>query len=1058
MNKNILNISLQQQPSLITSMDNITLSSDIKYRDNDKQRELENIQDKIVYEWLYSTDNGETFKSLNINTKNLIIQLDSININFVYKLKISINRESSAITLNHSQYNNILSTDDIILLTNQELDDSEIWYSDNIKLNHSFLDMEDIIIGIALSDIVSKLGDVVDFDIDAENDTLLDNTQQNTENIPVGPPADISASNPIQTQGLISNLFLRTCYVPTTLNVCGLTIEYCTITTNFPSFAPFPCPQNPSACPSNGCELAKTTWSYKQIAGEWYNSEVGKDNFVWCSSLVKTPWTPYSGPRMYSHQNKAKCDVPDPPAGDEVQLCQDNTAPTYYNPPCASLANAKKKTGGCPGVHYLIGQYNYCNSDAHGCPGTTYKKSRGIELDPITDPDHPDFGIDIQNYDYNCEKNAYWTKSKCECDGEITSGGRCWAYPFMSTSTEDIKCERVSMPNLYYSGTDSKSGETFTVSVSSNSNYAGLIDNKFLLFGGGETKAETGTTVTLSLKGDTDAKNYSGLPETIQITVTNPSANSECDLIGFTPTSEDKWGGCFSVGAPYQCITSVPDELRCYNGDRYYTIEAAGSQDFSCKVECDKNTPATATASIYIIKPTESRPTEPNMFLTLQEAKEQLSNLNPNDPYYIRVDGIYADYTPPCEYTCKNKNGWVQKKKINIGNKAYRPEGSLSLQNACVKCGCSSHDDCDGCDACAGGNCVSYPDFSSAGQSAGLGHPCMDAQQFARGVATKECCVGTDFSGSKVISCADLKNCEFCNDGLLGQFVDKNYIPALDQACCPSPPNSTSQGTVYDTQCSKCHQYQVVDKCEPPEVCVFDDPSFSIITIDGFDYTKENKSCQIPPCPLCQRPHESYDTTGLCVPYEETEEGRECKQCEVITEINFITGESHEAEKISSTLEGVEVCCQTGETTFEPAELCCPNSNGYNHTGDRDEGCCGDTTYRLAKDCCVNGTVDAGGANGCEDCNGNPVCPPETLCCERLSYEEFGIVTSVGCANPTNCEECGGAFEGPIVVLTYDTSDPCLECNNGSVDPITSDDPDDPCYTVATPQSIFYQP
>jgi hypothetical protein len=877
--------------------------------------------------------------------------------------------------------------------------------------------MEDIIIGIALSDIVSKLEDAVDFDIDAENDALLDNTQQNTENIPVVPPANISASNPVYIQE--SSFPISTCYTPVSVSVCGLEIRYCKEDRVYWWLEPDPC-GNSSDCPQNGCVLGENRWEYNQVVGSWFNTKVGHNKWKWCNNRRRK-------------DRGGIYDKPDEARGNEaVVICpNDGSVPVYNDEPC----NPTK--GGCPGAtaRWVDGErkcidlwwwpYSACyewqsgDNGKHGpCQGPYNNTRRGP----------------ISGY-FSCNSTLYYHAGYCDCDGDKNYSQEC--------DTQWMICDAAGFPSVSYEG--QSNGETFTCTVYQHE------EQGMKIAGGGTTKLTEGTSVTLHKKS-TGPANYTGLPDSITITIQGGIGNSQCDIIGNTPTSTDKWGGCFSVGAPYQCITSVPDELRCYDGDRYYTIEGGGSQNFSCKVECDKNTPPTATASIYIIKPTESRPTEPNMFLTLQEAKDQLANLNPNDPYYIRVDSISAHYTPPCEYSCTDKKGNREIKSMRVGNKARRSEGSLSLQNACVKCGCLSHNDCDGCSVCVEGNCVSYPDFTS-----GLGHPCMDEQQLARGVATKECCAGTDFSGNKVISCADLKNCEFCNDGLFGQFVDKNYIPELDQGCCPSPPNSTNQGTVYDTQCSKCYQYQVVDRCEPPEVCLFDDPSFSIITIDGVNYTKENKSCQIPPCPLCQRPHASYDTTGLCVHYEETEEGRECKQCEVVTEIDFISGEPHEVEKISSTLEGVEVCCQTGETTFEPAELCCSNSNGYNHTGDRDEGCCGDTTYRLAIDCCVNGAVVEWASNGCFDCKGKPVCPPGTTCCERLAYED-GRVIQVGCANPNNCEECGGAFEGPIVVPTYDTSDPCLECNNGSVDTITSDDPNDPCYSAAAPQSIFYQP
>lgn len=102
---------------------------------------------------------------------------------------------------------------------------------------------------------------------------------------------------------------------------------------------------------------------------------------------------------------------------------------------------------------------------------------------------------------------------------------------------------------------------------------------------------------------------------------------------------------------------------------------------------------------------------------------------------------------------------------------------------------------------------------------------------------------------------------------------------------------------------------------------------------------------------------------------------------------------------------------------------------------------------------------DRPGYDPCLECDGNGgtknKCDPDD-CCGGTCYNDpcLECVTdadgndSLQNKCPDGC--CGGDC--------YDTSDPCLECNNDSLDTITSNDPDDPCYSEAVPQSIFYQP
>ena len=60
---NTLYIDIKQSPSLLASVENVKLSSDIYYLNADRQQFLLNTADGTVsYSWLYSADGGQTFK------------------------------------------------------------------------------------------------------------------------------------------------------------------------------------------------------------------------------------------------------------------------------------------------------------------------------------------------------------------------------------------------------------------------------------------------------------------------------------------------------------------------------------------------------------------------------------------------------------------------------------------------------------------------------------------------------------------------------------------------------------------------------------------------------------------------------------------------------------------------------------------------------------------------------------------------------------------------------------------------------------------------------------
>ena len=267
-------------------------------------------------------------------------------------------------------------------------------------------------------------------------------------------------------------------------------------------------------------------------------------------------------------------------------------------------------------------------------------------------------------------------------------------------------------------------------------------------------------------------------------------------------------------------------------------------------------------------------------------------------------------------------------------------------------------------------------------------------------------------------------------------------------------------GVKYDPRCKKCEEGTITDLCIPPKVCTksgtstwddySNDPLFPTqITYDTF-------SCIIPPCPHCTFEADDYETSGSCVPYNGSVDAiLACMECEVISN-PFYPALSDEPYMpfFTSTLDEGQTCCQTGAETASPADVCCPGDT-YSIICSTDESCCNGDCLDPGQCCGDSGAEDA---PICQDCEGKEKCPSGTTCCTGTDPNPPYGVIFVGCADPNQCQECGSGWGNSRqgVRPTYDTTDPCLVCNEGSVDTVTSDDPEDPCYSA--PQSIFYEP
>lgn len=1092
-----INISVAQNPPIINILSqDIELVASLSYEDADKTQYLNDNETYIQYDWLYSSDNGQTFKQLNNTSSVLLIHLNSININFIYKLKVSINPPRSAIILNQKQNTEIFaSLEDGILLTNQDADNSQILYSKNIFIDHN-VDIENAIIDMAMNSVIEALeenGVVLD-GLTSSEDLSDSALTENEENIPALPSIVTYGTNPPETN--TQALLWSYCYSPEIRGACGYTAKFCSRSKHYNWALPSPCLTFEECSqftqPSN-CAFGVTSWSVGPTpVGSWKNTRISKVQSGWFSSTnevlflgwcdsasvtQKSYWTGsrssalcgtyYNqtapifdplGPTIPCKEGQVPCGQPIPNATVEGQLlsiikCEEGW--TGSKQACAP-DTSKGFEARCAGRLYVWGNRIFCNSSDGGCKG------------------------DVAHYSddyYYCAANAYYNEGYwiCEEDGVKTfgkGGTDCDAT---------LKKETLSSPVLVYSG----HGLTAYASPGEANNSAADDPKILYAFGFGETDLQPGS-YTLTLQDE--------LPDnveaatTVTAVVTNDGAGGECDVWDGVTSSKDSFSDCLNKGS--SCITNVDPALRCLGSDRIYTREDGGTKSYVCTDYCDSPPydPETNLAPVYIIKPEIVRPVidytpgSPDVdaqlksmgFKTIAELTEEIENDADGDPYWLQVDTLSFQPGSQCNISCVKWRDYTETIKVKSGTTGKRVSGEPGLNNACKGChACQGHLDCGfGCEACNGGRCL---DIGEEANSYGYYHPCWGVSG-GPGSANSECCVSFNQQvDQKYIECADKLKCETCKqitnplNTNFGEYAGLNYEPDAQQGCC--------HGVVYDKQCYKCENNVVVPLCVAPEVCVetgtatyFDDN-----LIEREYITKE---CQIPPCDTCYVKGPTYATDGLCVHYDTTLDAElNCKTCSPIPNPLASTPLCQPGGTLfgtvmcgptipdyTSTLNQGEVCCQTSAESATATKNCCcddPN-NQYCYICDQFTTCC-KGACATESECCGSSGIEP--APACQDCNGVDLCPSGYECCKKYD-SGLGQFVFAGCANPSACEMCGNNYTGygPILIPDYRapggyrTPDPCKKCSNGTVSPTTSDDPNDPCYSAATPQSIFYEP
>lgn len=1053
-----LNIAITQIPSRITSMSPVSLESKVSYINTDRQKELLYISDILQYDWLYSTDNGKTFKQLNRTSSTLNIKLDATNINFIYKLKVSVQRPISTIVTNQSQNEHILAgTSEGDISTNQTIDDSELYYSQNIVLNHN-LDLEDVILQMSLEQVISELEDSnIVLNIFDNDETLEINTdQQNIENTQQTSNVVLTGSNGVQPQGLLGGY----CYEPITTYVCGADVTYCIATPYWGLYPPDSC-MSATEAGCAGCILTKAGWSINQQVGTWKNSKIEDGVYRWCENISNKAGggDPYGGDLDYVGNTDDEW----------AMLCpNDGSEPIYNGQVCNGVpARGKVKNPGCPGysARWVDGFFK-CSSlyptlkigdfTIPGVPNSTcyeWSETPNKSCSPCRGP------LSLAMYplqgSFTCNNKIWFNKKGCVCDGEEIPAGDC---------DTDPTCGAAPPPSLTYSG----HGLSASVYVLQRN---GKDTPELWVSAGGLTSLPEGD-YTLSLEeGSHIAANYS-VSESITVTVKG-NKDTECDMYGLS-MGEDPWGGCVTGG---DCVVpgSIDKHYQCYNSDKYYTWGEEGAQTYACGACCEHDEPYQVNAPIVFIRPEKNRPTSSAGLLTLQECKDQIEKAYGKDPYYL-ITYRLSPQNQPCTIECQDQEGFWNKPitktlEYKLGGSATLIGGGVFPGdcpiNACTPCqGCQSDADCEGCDACCNGECTSFG--SETGYDAGDEYPChpCTVQAINTGglgsASDISCCAQYDFTGNKTILCADSKKCEKCSgplgpDGILGSKIVLTYEPNALQGCC--------NGKIYDTQCEVCIDGKIEDKCvyhtEPKfkYECV-ETGTASYVDQYGNPGTYITKECRLKPCPACQRPAPDYESTGNCVLYESTQEARsQCLQCD-------IDSDYPDFERI--TFKGLEgqVCCQTGDNSWQVAYVCCPSTGpiapnqGYNFPCFQGQKCCPNDCYDPATECCDEyGSAKYDSGDKCFDCqSGDWKCPGEPsegkyICCKN-SNGAFK-----GCANIDNCEKCDDFGNVVLVDELTGSGAECKECDgSGNVVPITSSDPDDPCYSDATPQSIFYEP
>lgn len=1007
---NSLNIQITQKPLLLSSIDIVNLESDIFYDNSDRQSSILDTTDGlVVYTWLYSADGGKTFKTLNENNSILSININTLNINYIYKLKVSIDRNSSTVLLNNKTNTNIISnSNNDIILTNQENDDSEVWYSEEIKINHD-LDLEDTIIEIALNDIIDQLGNELNFGVVSDNKELnrddveqtIEDTQ-NTETIPIG------SDSPTGAAGIITT----TCYENRVSYTCGVAISYCFKEERivWPGIT-YDC-NDFSVC-ENSCVVDDHPLIIiNEVVGQWKNTKIGNGQYRWCQGGVKTI-SPIPATLGTTIDN---CGEPlsDPTRGSAMSCPDAGSATNYVD--CPEQRNFK---GGCPGEVYRYPKKKWCNPPV--CPGTTTVRNKPFQ------------GITGSIKQHKCDANKWMLPGGCECSDKggftnVEYGGGC----------DGAQCQTIGPPSLSYECS------AFSVNVIPGENEDGEYDGSLVAFFVGRPKLKSNTTYILKLKSNSANSNYDAVPTISYTTGWNQQELSKCDIHKLS-TGRDRWGDCIQAGTCYDADDIDPGS-RCNNTDKIYKIVGGGSKQYSCEQYCNTNDPPTTEAPVFVLSPVTTRPADDSGLLSQEEALAKIAEDN-DGAYWVRIDNLRVDWDAKtkCTYYCKA----TRQQEIYFVGTGKVSEGSApSLYDACLNCMCEVDEDCGSCEVCCGGKCIGYP---STEEEAAC-HPCA-------GFPGSKCCEQFDMIGNKGISCANPKNCEECisfPNPLFGSFARTPWDPNNPtKACC--------DGIPYDPRCQDCKDNfpfgkYIEEKCIAPELCIKTGTDEWEDT-DGNIQTYDTMACQIPPCPPCQFEADDYEETGNCVAYNGSVKAiLACMECEVISNPFYPTFSSEPyIPYFTSTLDEGEECCQTGETTAVPSKKCCSDGPGdYSYSCEEDQKCCNGTCLNEGE-CC--GESGAEPAPACQDCAGVDKCPPGTTCCTQfLPYPNNHVLGFAGCADPKQCQECGTGWGGfnQGVRPTYDTTDPCLECNEGSVDTITSDDPEDPCYSA--PQSIFYEP
>jgi len=1019
-------INVTQQPALLSSLENVKLNTDIYY-DNNRQKDFLQENNTLIYEWLYSVDDGKTFRTLNENSANLTIDLDTININFIYKLKISIDRPSSEIASNtDSSTGFITNKSNKFLLSNQESDNSEVWYSNNIKINHS-IDIADIIVDFALNDIIEQLEDQIDFGLTSDAIDIQENESSQISIIPDDETATIVEVDTDETSSTLWFPGLMDCYTPATMTSCGITINYCIYEQKSILVDGLGNCGSINDCPGNGCVLdGGPVITANGPVGNWLNVKLG-DSYTAC-------WKNFEGaidPQQWDGQRSKSVDsCGEPIIGDSqydsLVLCDDPGkayASAYF---CANPPGEGNMS--CPGQ--IVS--NRCD------PGGAMN-------------DMPCLGtfqrLAVPSNKYRCHQNKYYYPSTCRCNGKILSS---IDTNLATCQADQDQCKTVDPPNLSYYCREL--GVTVPVlrEVDDDGNYTGVLYVNF-----GPVAAPPGTTesgrlgwafpkvYTAHLQGSAKGANYS-LSKSITLTVKSNSGktSSECSIKTLTAAS-DPWGGCIEAGNCYE-HDDIPKTLRCFASDKYYKIQGLGNKTFSCWTECNKFTPATATVPAFRIYPVTTRPESLYGLLSLAEAEAKLEKDNKGKAYAVRRDTLRPGFGSTCVESCKNSKGFPSKNSTRFSTNGGIVQGSLGLVNPCVKCGCKEDKDCGGCGVCMDGECIEYPNDNP--NSAAV-HPCEAA---AKGGGTVSCCVGYDALGKKIVSCAKSKYCETCQD----PQVDDQSIPtgaivgtvARVSFDSNDPAKDCCNGVVYDPRCQICDVSTVRPKCRPPEECRLTGDTTTWVDEDGFEQQSDNYHCIIPPCPPCQIEADDYDTTGNCISYNDTPEAKQnCEECEPIDNPDY-PGDSDEPliPNFYSTLDEGQTCCQTGATTFVPCSNCCADSEtGYNT-------CCPG-----ADDTCCDGACYATVAGRTICCNGKEAAFGDA--CNLCSFDEFGQQESK-CDTYYSC--CSKTVSG-VEFFTgcySNTYCDCETCSGGEVVTVESDDPDDCCYAGAAPQSIFYEP